>query len=157
MVTLGCTREERLAGVRLPCPSSIHISVLPSLLIFLQGWVYPTPMELQNLSNSWQARREREDGGRLLLFLKFSAKPCFPIEAADRPKTQKCGGLPFPSSSTPCKTMVSRICKTIGKMTFQRISEMKRDSIITPKKVESAIAPRKAALVLRRAARDRLS
>jgi hypothetical protein len=118
MVTLGCTREERLAGVRLPCPSSIHISVLPSLLIFLQGWVYPTPMELQNLSNSWQARREREDGGRLLLFLKFSAKPCFPIEAADRPKTQKCGGLPFPSSSTPCKTMVSRICKTIGKMTL---------------------------------------
>src|SRR5215469_12662144 len=42
---------------------------------------------------------------------------CFLIKAVHDPKTQKSGVLSFPSSSTPCKTMVSRICKTMGKMT----------------------------------------
>jgi len=57
----------------------------------------------------------------------FSAKPCFSTQAVNNARARKCGELPFSSSSPLCKTMVSRICKTIGKVTgFYDSSETPR-------------------------------
>src|SRR2546430_2582551 len=47
------------------------------------------------------------------VLLRNHASPSWPLTG----RNPKNGGLPFPSSSTPCKTIFSRICKTIGKMT----------------------------------------
>jgi hypothetical protein len=53
----------------------------------------------------------------------FSAKPSFSTKAGNNAKDRKGGELAFSSSSTLCKTMVSRICKTMGIMTECHVPE----------------------------------
>src|SRR5712671_4217265 len=45
--------------------------------------------------------------GRLLLFLKFFCKTMLPHQGYSRPENPKSTDLTLPSSSAPCKTMVS--------------------------------------------------
>ena|SRR6266487_2514971 len=69
------------------------------------------------LAKHIRSQQLREEAPQILLYLKFFCKTMLPINGARDPKPPKSGVPRLFSSSILCKTMVLRICKTMGIMT----------------------------------------